>query len=127
VGIWAGVAWQGDAGVSYGEHGDTMFIWGLNPVGSGAMASSTVEIRVRYAGTGTYILGPSDGTVTHLIGGDGVVSRHGTFDENSGAVTLVKSNDGRISGVVYFNARDVRDSSPNPPLLRFEGSFQVHP
>ena len=81
VGTWAGGAWQGDAGVSYGEHGDTMFIWGLNPVGSGAMASSTVEIRVRYAGTGTYILGPSDGTVTHLIGGDGVVSRHGTFDE----------------------------------------------
>jgi hypothetical protein len=125
VGTWEGAAWSGDVAVDYGQHGDTMYIWGSSPAGADQNASSTVEIRILYSGTGTYVLGPSDATFTRLVGGDGVVSRHGTFVENAGAVTIVRREDGRIAGVAYFDARDVQDSAQDPALVRFEGSFEA--
>ena len=125
IGTWAGSTWSGDVAVSYGQHGDTMYISGSSPAGAGDGPSSIVTIRILYAGTGTYILGPSDATVTHLVGGDGVVSRHGTFSEHAGVVTLVGRGGARVAGAVYFDAKDVSDSAPNAMLLRFEGSFEA--
>lgn len=126
IGTWAGEAWSGDVAVSYGQQGDTMYISGSSPAGAGQSLSSIVTIRILYSGAGTYILGPSDATVTHLVGGDGVVSRHGTFSEHAGVVTLVGRVGDRVAGAVYFDARDVRDSAPNPTPLRFEGTFEAN-
>ena len=125
VGTWAGAAWSGDVSVDYGQRGDTMYIFGSSPVGADQNAASIVEIRILYSGTGTYVLGPSDGTFTRLVGGDGVVSRHGTFVENAGAVSIIRRDGDRIAGVAHFDARDVQDSSTDPTLVRFEGSFEA--
>jgi hypothetical protein len=125
VGTWAGDRWEGEASLSYGLTDDTLYIHGASPVGAGSNAESIVDIRVVYAGTGTYALGPGDGTFTRLLGGDGVVGRYGTATEAAGILTVVEHAGDRIVGVAYFEARDVLGPSPDPSLIRFEGSFEA--
>lgn len=107
-----------------------MYISGSSPAGAGDGPSSIVTIRILYAGTGTYILGPSDATVTHLVGGDGVVSRHGTFSEHAGVVTLVGRGGDRVAGAVYFDAKDVEvlpNLGPGIMSVRMVGVIEFPP
>jgi hypothetical protein len=125
VGRWAGDRWEGNASTSYGLSADTLYVHGTSPVGAGWNAESTVSIRVPYNGGGAYALGPGDCTFTRLLGGDVVVGRYGTMTEDSGVLTIVEHAGRRIAGVVYCEARDVLGPSPDPSIIRFEGSFEA--
>jgi hypothetical protein len=125
-GTWAGEPWEGDAWASFWPSADTLYIRGTNPVGADEWnLYSHVAIRIRYEGTGTYELGPGAGTFTLLLGGDGIVGRYGTTTERSGTLMIVESQGQRVGGVVFFDARDVRGSSPDTSTIRFEGFFEA--
>ncbi len=122
---WAGTPWRGEASATFHPHSDTLYLFGVNPVGAGSMPHTYVRIRVVFEGAGTYTLGAGDAEFLYLLGGDVVVATYGTTDVQRGTLVIEESTVTRIRGQLAFEAESLREYSPQGPQARFEGTFDA--
>ena len=105
VARWAGDVWTGNTSVNinhYGPAGDSIFFL-ANRTGV-AQLEETILVRTRFAGVGTYTLGPGAVRLVDLVGGDVITGEYDTTPDATGTIVITKFDAGaeQIEGTLSF-------------------------
>jgi hypothetical protein len=122
AGKWAGATWLGHAAVDLvaGDGTDTLYLSASRRLTSSQ--EETLELRIPFAGAGSYELGSDAVRFTLTVGGDQVWAEY--LGRSPAAGTLVVESydeaSGLITGSVSFEAAAALDYRPYGAAARFE-------
>ena len=128
AGNWAGASWLGHAAgeLVAGSGIDTLYLSATRRVATAQ--EETIELRIPFAGSGSYELGSDAVRFTVVVGGDQIWAEYLGQSPTAGTV-VVESYDeasGSITGSVSFEAAAALDYRPYGGAARFEaGRFRI--
>jgi hypothetical protein len=127
AGNWAGATWLGQAAAELvaGDGTDTLYLSASRRLTSAQ--DETIQLRIPFAGSGSYQLGGEAVRFTVVLGGDQVWAEYLGRSPTAGTL-VVESYDeasGLITGSVSFEAAASLDYRPYGAAARFEaGHFR---